>query len=334
MSLNNISILDKARPLVSIITTIYTDERINDFLDLIKSITSQTYPNFEMLCVVERSKELYDFLENYIRQNDLPKIKLLFNHGPWGLSAARNLAIKEGRGDIFAFIDDDAVAFPNWIEETVKTYQEDENIIGTTGPILPLWEDDSMSWFPEELYWIFSCTYYDDDKKFYVRNGYGTNISFKKDAFNTCGNFLTELGAKGGGTKGKNEPGGEETEFSYRVTSKTKKYIIYNPLVKVLHRVYKYRFTRNFIVKRSYWEGYTKAKFKNEINKNLNHNNSFLKTEYSLLGKLFKKTMISSLGLLKKPKNNMRVIQTIIIVVFWVAVGYLSNYVKNFQRKF
>ena len=122
----------------------------------------------------------------------------------------------------------------------MKTYAQDSSVIGVTGPILPLWEQESMSWFPRELYWIFSCTYWDMAEKTEVRNGYGTNLSFRREAFNSGERFRTSLGVKGGGQRGWQEPGAEEVEFSLRVRRKTGKHIVYNPRVRVKHKVYRY----------------------------------------------------------------------------------------------
>jgi glycosyltransferase involved in cell wall biosynthesis len=314
-------------PLVNVITTIYTDERLNDLYSLLQSLSRQVYKTIELICVVERSEELLHRIKQFCKDNQYEKVTLLFNEGPWGLSAARNLAIKHAQGEIIAFIDDDAVAFPEWIEEIVKAFKEDSNLIGVTGPIYPLWEEESMAWFPKELYWIFSCTYQEENIKMYVRNGYGTNIAFKCEAFDLCGDFKTELGLKSDGKNGINGPVAEEMELSVRVTELTNKYIAFCPTVKVYHRVYKYRFTRRYIEKRSYWEGYAKAKVKKEMTCSIK-GKKILRTEYALLKQLLIRIITLSAGIVWNPLVNLKQIYTIITVLSWTAVGYFSYYLN------
>jgi len=115
--------------------------------------------------VAERSPQLADNISSYVKEKGYKGVRVLFNRGEWGSYSARNLGIEQASGDIIAFIDDDALLLPGWAQETARNYAEDESVIGLTGPILPLWQDESMSWFPLEFYWIFSCTYWEWSKK-------------------------------------------------------------------------------------------------------------------------------------------------------------------------
>ncbi len=36
------------------------------------------------------------------------------------------------------------------------------SVVGVTGPVFPLWEDESMSWFPDEFSWIWGGTLWCD----------------------------------------------------------------------------------------------------------------------------------------------------------------------------
>lgn len=311
-------------PKISIITTSYTMERFKDVTELLDSIQEQSYGNIETIVVAERSPELAENIRNYVQKKDYPNVLVLYNQGDWGLSSARNLGIQEASGEIMAFVDDDALLFPSWAEETAKAYAADSSIVGLTGPILPLWEDASMSWFPREFYWIFSCTYWDWTEPTEVRNGYGTNISFRREAFDLCGFFKTNLGAKGGGKSGKHEPGAEETEFSLRVKYHTHKRIVYHPNIKVKHKVYRYRLTNSFIRKRAYWEGYTKAMFTRAYRSD---SENVLSTEHELIQRIFSRLIPSSLKLFfSQPGVALRRLWVTILVLACAAIGYtISN---------
>lgn len=309
-------------PKISIITPCYTIARLKDITELLDSIHIQTYENIEVLIVAERSPELAGSIRSYVEERGYHNTRVLYNQEEWGSYSARNLGIRQAQGDIIAFIDDDALLFPDWAEETVNTYADDNSIIGLTGPILPLWEQDSMAWFPRELYWIFSCTYWDWTEKTEVRNGYGTNISFRRDAFHCCGLFKSSLEIKGQGKSDWQRPGAKETEFSLRVTQKTGKRIIYNPSIRVKHKVYRYRLSTNFIARRAYWEGYAKALLNRWYRPS---DKRLLVTEYDLLRRIFFNLLPRSLGLLfKHPMIATRQLWVTAVVLSCVAGGYLG----------
>ena len=309
-------------PKVSIITTCYTLDRLKDVTELLDSIQAQSYKNTETLIVTERSAELTDSISRYIAERGYPHMQVLYNEGEWGSYPSRNLAIKQAKGEIIAFVDDDAILFPDWVEEMAETYAQDNSVVGVTGPILPLWEQDSMSWFPRELYWIFSCTYWDMTEKTEVRNGYGTNLSFRREAFNSGERFRTTLGVKGRGQRGWQEPGAEEVEFSLRVRRKTGKHIIYNPRVRVKHKVYSYRMSTKFIAKRAYWEGYAKAMLNRWYRPG---GEAVLSTEYELLRRILFKLLPRTLGrLFRQPVTGWRQLWVVAVVLSCVAGGYLS----------
>ena len=310
-------------PRVSIITTCYTLDRLKDIAELLDSIKAQSYKNTETLIVAERSPELADSIKGYIAEKGYSHMQVLYNEGEWGSYPSRNLAIGQAKGDIIAFVDDDALLFPDWVEETVKTYAQDSSVIGVTGPILPLWEEESMSWFPRELYWIFSCTYWDVAEKTEVRNGYCTNLSFRREAFSSCGLFKSSLGAEGGGKSDWQQPAAQETEFCLRVKQGTGKRIIYDPNTKVRHKVYGYRLTTGFIAKRAYWEGYDKAMLNRWYRPG--GGEVVLSTEYELLRRIFFKLLPQTLGrLFRQPVTSWRQLWVVAIVLSCVAGGYLS----------
>jgi len=219
-----------------------------DLFDLLTSLKAQTYPHIEVLFVGERTPELCEGVREYTDRQGMANVIALFNDGQPGLSAARNVAIPEARGQLIAFLDDDVVAFPDWAEAMVRAFAETD-AIGVTGPALPLWEDPGMAWFPEELYWIISCTAWSGwDQVREVRNAWGMNMAFRSEVFAVVGLFHEATGYHMG-------PFAEDNEFSLRVRSETGKRILYVPGAKVSHRVHSYRLTSRFIRERAYWIG-------------------------------------------------------------------------------
>ena len=317
---------------VSIVTTAYTLDRFKDVTELLDGIDAQSYKNTETLIVAERLPELADGIKKYIAEKGYSGMRVLFNQGEWGSYPSRNLAIGEAGGDIIAFVDDDALPFPDWVEQTVKVYGEDSSIIGVTGPILPLWQDKSMKWFPRELYWIFSCTYRQLTGRTEVRNGYCTNLSFRREAFDSCGLFKSSLVGEGWGKSDWQQPAAQETEFCLRAKRGTGKRIVYDPAVRVRHKVYGYRLSSRFLARRGYWEGYAKAMLKGMFRA---VGEEVLSTEYELLRYILFKLLLRTVGrLFYRPAPAWRQLWALLMVLSGVAGGYLSySFLSLFRRR-
>ena len=158
-------------------------------------------------------------------------------------------------------------------------------------------------------------------------------MSFLQEAFASGRLFKTNLGVKGREQKGWQEPGGEETDFSMRVKQNTGKRIIYSPLIKVQHRVFRYRLGKGFIVKRAYWEGYTKAMFKRWYRRT-EYETAVLSIEYNLLRRiLFKLIPGTVTGIFKQPVTAARQLSVTLTILSCVSGGYLSyNILSVFNR--
>jgi len=307
------------QPLLSIVITSYTTDRLKDIFELLDSIKAQAYPRIETNFVVERSVELLDKVKAYAMSNNIPNFKALFNDGESGLSAARNVGIKQAQGDIIAFVDDDVVLFPDWAEQMVKAYNND-SIIGVTGPAFPSWEDPSMSWFPEEFYWIISCTAWTGWKEVReVRNAWGHSMSFRKDAFEQAELFLNNYGYHKG-------PTAEDNEFSFRIKTITGKKLYYYPDIKVWHKVHKYRLSTEFIKERSYWIGYSRRMLKKACTK-IEKDQNIFQQECDLLKRILKKLLPSIIKtFFTHPVTAWRQLKITVIVLTFVALGYLPHF--------
>jgi glycosyltransferase involved in cell wall biosynthesis len=320
------------KPLVSIITTVYNPERLKDIEELLDSLNAQSYKDTETLIVAERSVELADSIKKYIAEKGYASMRVLFNEGEWGSYPSRNLAIGQARGDVIAFVDDDALPFPDWVAQMVKVYNEDGSVVGVTGPILPLWRDRSMKWFPRELYWVFSCTYREVVGRAEVRNGYCTNLSFRREAFDSCGLFKASLVGGGWGKSDWQQPAAQETEFCLRVRRGTGKRIVHDPKVRVKHKVYGYRLSSGFLARRAYWEGYAKAMLKSLYR---DDDGEVLATEYALLRRILLGRLPRTLGrLFRRPATAWRQLRAVVTVLAGVAGGYLSYiFLSLFRRR-
>ncbi|MFC1943369.1 glycosyltransferase [Chloroflexota bacterium] len=321
------------QPLLSIVVTSYSMEREKDILELLDSIKAQTYTNIETVFVAERSKELCERVKSYAEEKAIPNTKVVFNDGIQGQSPARNLGVKHAGGDIIAFIDDDVVLYPDWAEEMVQTYQDD-SIIGVTGPAFPLWEDQSLKWLPEEFYWIVSCTAFAGWNELRtVRCAWGMNMSFRKEAFEHC-RFSENFGHIAQERR-KVGPVVDDAEFSIKLRLITEKLILYNPRVRVRHRVYAYRLGKRFIRGQAYWQGYSKALLRRTYQADAD--TRMLRRERALLRRILLKLVPRTATLFfGNPKLAGRIVTLTATVLFYVTLGYSAGAFPpaGFTRKY
>src|SRR5512143_564925 len=96
---------------VSVIICTYTLERWEAVCAAIGSIYAQSVQPREVIVVVDHNPELMVHLSER-----WPQAVVVENHDARGLSGARNTGIALAQGAYLAFLDDDAVAEPNWLE--------------------------------------------------------------------------------------------------------------------------------------------------------------------------------------------------------------------------
>ena len=94
-------------PRVSVITIFYNAA---EFLgEAIESVLAQDYRDFELLLVDDGSTDAGSAIARSYSERQSERIRYLHHPGRenWGMSASRNLGIREARGEIIAFIDAD-----------------------------------------------------------------------------------------------------------------------------------------------------------------------------------------------------------------------------------
>ncbi len=249
---------------ISLVIPCYSLERSADLLALLESIERQTAPIDELLVVVQKSEPLVALVRQRLTAMQLPEARAIYLDAEPRVTVARNHAVRQARGDVIAFADDDSVLAESWCSETRRFYAEFPEAVGAAGAILPLWDTLSMAWFPRELYWMLSCTYWRSERPEVVRNGYGANMSFRRAAFDNGRLFSETLGISGWGGSGWHGVGGEEPEFASRVTRETGGLIYFVPDIIAWHRVRRYRLALPALARRAYWEGRFKAAFRRE----------------------------------------------------------------------
>lgn len=228
----------------------YTEERWDDLLLAVDSVRQQSKPPREILVVVDHNARMLARARCHVTD-----VVVVENDETHGLSGARNCGLRAAQGAVVAFLDDDAVASPHWLEELAAGY-DDPAVMGVGGSIKPMWTDGRPRWFPAEFDWVVGCTYRGmPSRTTYVRNFLGCNMSFRREVFEAIGGFRHAIGRVD-----KRPLGCEETELCIRALQHwPKKLLMYRPSARVSHRVPASRARRDYFLSRCYSEGLSKA---------------------------------------------------------------------------
>ncbi len=131
-----------------------------------------------------------------------------------GLSHARNGGFAAAQAEYVTYLDDDAIAAPDFAEKIVgafQTVQPTPLVVG--GPIHPWYDHEPPRWFVDE----FEMRSWGDTAGFpqvkHIPYGFsGSNISFPKTLLARYGGFSAQFGMSGAQIKV-----GEESDLCYRI---------------------------------------------------------------------------------------------------------------------
>ena len=237
-------------PSVAVVICAYTEDRWDDITAAVDSVQNQSQPPDEIVLVIDYCPAL---LTRATRE--FPDVTVIENDGRKGLSGARNAGITAATADIVAFLDDDAVAAPDWVATLAAPYA-DPDVLGVGGRVLPNWRAGRPSWFPTEFDWVVGCSYRGmPTERSPIRNFIGANMSLRRRVLVESGGFHTDLGRIG------TRPlGCEETELCIRVQREHPQGVhLYEPTAQVRHSVPRARGTWSYYRSRCFAEGLSKA---------------------------------------------------------------------------
>jgi GT2 family glycosyltransferase len=236
-------------PAVSVIIPAYSMSRWESLCESVASVTGQTGVMLETIVVIDHHPELLARA-----QRELLNVRAIPSEGSPGVSGARNTGVAASREDIIAFLDDDAVASPEWLETLLRHFTNPD-VVGAGGYISPAWETGRPSWFPAEFDWAVGTCYLGmPETAVAVRNVWANSMVIRRWAFDAVGGFRDDFGKIGA----RGRP--EDTDLCLRVASAKRQGIwMYDPAGIIFHRVPAGRSTYKYFIKRSFNEGWGKG---------------------------------------------------------------------------
>jgi len=171
--------MKKNKPKFSIIIPV---KEINDYIkESIKNILNQSCKSFEIIVVVDEKKN-----------EKFPKTSIL-ESGNVNPANKRDLGAKKSKGEILAFIDDDAYPEKNWLKNALENF-ENKEIAAVGGPSLTPKEDSLMQQIGGKILESKLASGTEDyrckiGKKRFVDDYPTFNFFIRKDIFNKVGGF-------------------------------------------------------------------------------------------------------------------------------------------------
>lgn len=121
-------------PLVSVVLP--THNRSALLRDCFAGLLQQTYPTdrFEVVLINDNSQDDTDVVARELVASSPFHVRYIKTSG-LGATAARNLGMREARGDIVGHLDDDNRPVPHWLDAAVRGFGKDVAVVG--GPVTP-----------------------------------------------------------------------------------------------------------------------------------------------------------------------------------------------------
>lgn len=223
-----------------------TYNRCKNLQTALESALAQTLPGsaeWEILVVDNNSTDRTREVAESFRSRNGSRVRYVFEPRQ-GKSYALNAGIREARGGVIAFMDDDVKVAPDWLQNLAAAMHNSE-CAGVGGRVIPEWNGPAPRWLsPTAWYAAGPLVQFDrgENSSDLREAPLGTNMAFRKSAFEKYGDFHVELGPRPG-----SEIRGEDSEFGDRLLAAGER-LKYEPSAIVYHPVPENRLRKEFFL--------------------------------------------------------------------------------------
>jgi glycosyltransferase involved in cell wall biosynthesis len=212
----------------------------------IESIVSQTLPDscgWEILVVDNNSPDDTRQVVEDLQRRYPERIRYVFE-SQQGISHARNAGIREAKGEILAFLDDDETASMGWLQNLTANLHSGE-WAGAGGRVLPPSSFSPPRWLLTKSSFARGPLASFDlglDPGQLNEPAFGANMAFRKEVFDKYGGFRTDLGRTG-----KSMISNEDTELGRRLMAAGLR-LRYEPSALTYHPVEERRLKKQYFL--------------------------------------------------------------------------------------
>ena len=239
--------------MISVILCTYNRDRY--IYNVLRSIAEGTFPaeNYEIVLVDNNcSDNTKGECDRFVR--DFPDIRLnYYVENQQGLSYARNCGIRNAKGDLLVYVDDDALVNKEYLATYANFFARHPEAVAAGGPILPQYdgceEPDWMSHYTRQL--VTGKLWLGEKEREFPGDSFpgGGNAAYRKSVFDAVGLFNVELGRKGNSLIG-----AEEKDLFDKVTSRGMKFY-YLPTAILYHLIPPKKLTQDYFNRLTYGIG-------------------------------------------------------------------------------
>jgi glucosyl-dolichyl phosphate glucuronosyltransferase len=248
-----------AMKITVILCTYNRCQSLAEALDSVAASRLAESEGWEVLVVDNNSRDqTRDVVEKLCRQYP-GRFRYLFEPQQ-GKSYALNTGIREARGDILAFMDDDVTVEAEWLQNLTVALHQDA-WAGAGGRVVRKWTCPLPRWLSaegtyERMAWPLVIYDLGQEAGELTYTPCGTNMAFRKEMFVKYGGFRTDLGPQGreiSSPMGLNAitarigGGCEDSEFGQRLMA-AGEHLRYEPSAVVYHPVPQNRITKQYFL--------------------------------------------------------------------------------------
>lgn len=223
-----------AKPEISIVICSYN--RAKYIGEAMLSLYTQTLEptRFEVIVVDNASTDnTADICREFIANHANAQFTYLLETQQ-GASFARNTGAAIAKAPLLCFMDDDAIAEPEFLQNILQFFKEVPDAGGLGGRIIPRYIPAEPTWMSHYVSSLVGHFHYAEERTPFKNGKYPleSNMIIKTADFHTIGGFNTKLP----GVSGTLRIGGEGKDFFFRLMA-LGKIIYYDPKVRVEHVV-------------------------------------------------------------------------------------------------
>jgi GT2 family glycosyltransferase len=248
----NVAPLVSEAPLITV--AICTRNRAIQLRQAVESVLTQWHEESELLVIDNASTDETPAMARAAAQS-FPQVRIL-REAELGLSAARNTALREARGQYVIFLDDDAIAEPGWLAayREVVLHPPTPDLAGMGGTVFPRY-DVPTPWWLDPL--ANTLNWSEQPQEFRGRgHAWGCNFAVRRQLALKVGGFNPLLGRKGGAMGAH-----EESELLERIQQAGGR-LWWVPQARIRHHVASHRLTLRANCRGEFCQGRSSALYR------------------------------------------------------------------------